>query len=373
VIADVTREAVLSAIGEFDRCGVGPTLAWHGFGRASAYVLRHDGRAYPSKAVVGLAAGYLRGEPLGPGDFSGGAEHSARRLVHLDFAVERHGERLDLADVAIPRRLSARRTSADLRLYVCWPTSERTIAACREHNFGSLLSPLTARKTKRGGHKLGDLSGHTSPLEGLPWAIDNGAWPCHIAGEAWRDGPFLRLLERAAGLPTPPSFAVIPDIVAGGESSLEFSIRWWTEHRNGIAAASPQWLLAVQDGMEIGQVRRALETNQIGGLFVGGSAGPNTPNWKWKTVHDWAELGLELGVRVHVGRVNGERRAALCRDLGVTSIDGSSVSMYSINGAKMGRSCDGSELLARDDGEIESLARYTIAKRRFEFALGGRE
>jgi hypothetical protein len=78
---------------------------------------------------------------------------------------------------------------------------------------------------------------------------------------------------------------------------------------------------------------------------VGGSAGKGTPDWKWKTVDQWAQLGLDLGVRVHVGRVNGERKAALCRDYGVTSIDGSCVSKYAVNATKMGRSSDGSEII----------------------------
>jgi EAL domain-containing protein (putative c-di-GMP-specific phosphodiesterase class I) len=136
--------------------------------------------------------------------------------------------------------------------------------------------------------------------------------------------------------------------------------------------------------MTVLEVRRALERHRLGGIFVGGSAGPGTPKWKWRTVHDWAELGLELGVRVHVGRVNGERRAALCRDLGVTSIDGSAVSRFAVNGTKMGRSCDGTEpvhpppgpgrvglpaALEREIAELEPVARHTIAKRRFQLAL----
>jgi hypothetical protein len=247
-----------------------------------------------------------------------------------------------------------------------------------------LLSPLSVRKLKRGGNKLDDLSGHTKPLPGLPWAIYNGAWACHVAGKAWLEEPFMRLLARAVEL-EPASFAVIPDIVAGGADSLAFSLDWWSRHRNGLAAdASPSWLLAVQDGMTVLEVRRALERHRLGGIFVGGSAGPGTPMWKWRTVHDWAELGLELGVRVHVGRVNGERRAALCHDLGVTSIDGSAVSRFAVNGTKMGRSCDGTEpvhpppgpgrvglpeALEREIAELEPVARHTIAKRRFQLAL----
>jgi hypothetical protein len=93
VIAEVTRASVIAAIGEFDRCGLAASLAWHGFGPATAYELRYRGCRYPSKAVLGVAAGYqLDGEPLRAAAFSGGAEHSARRLVQLGFEVERGGE-----------------------------------------------------------------------------------------------------------------------------------------------------------------------------------------------------------------------------------------------------------------------------------------
>jgi hypothetical protein len=262
--------------------------------------------------------------------------------VRLGFEVRFEGERL--TEAHLPRRLSLRPCSAPLRLYVCRPTNARSVAACYKHDFGSLLSPVSARVVSKPGElkrfKLDDMSGYTEPVPGLPYVLDNGVWPCHVSCEAWQERPFMQLLER---LGTGSTFSVLPDIVGAGEASLARSLAWWSKHRSGIAA-NVSWLLAVQDGMTVARVRDVLLEHGFG-IFVGGTAGKGTPNWKWKTVDQWAQLGLDLGVRVHVGRVNGERKAALCSDYGVTSIDGSCVSRYSVNATKMGRSCDGTEVI----------------------------
>jgi len=64
----ITREHILAAILDL-KMGVS-----HGFGESTSYDLLYEGRHYPPKAVVGLAAGKLLGSPLGPYDFKGGLE-----------------------------------------------------------------------------------------------------------------------------------------------------------------------------------------------------------------------------------------------------------------------------------------------------------
>lgn len=372
MIGGITRDSVLAAIGECDRAGRRAFTSWHGYSQSAAYEVAFKGRRYDSKAIVGVAFGYEHDcEPLGPSEFSGGVEHAARVLVRLGFDVRRGHERLTDDDVALPHRLAMRSTSAELRLYVCRPTNRRSVAACHEHGFGTLLSPLTADRNTGG---LTDISAHacTAPIDGLPYVLDNGAWACHAAGRPWAEDPFARLLGRVDAFGRQPEFAVLPDLVGGGRRSLEFSLDW-LERRSGsaLAQASPAWMLAVQDGMVVDDVRQALLDYGLAGIFVGGSAGRGTPNWKWKSVHEWAALGHELGLRVHVGRVNGERRAELCRDLGCTSIDGSSVTRFAKNAAKMARPCDGDDRPMAERGpDARRVAQHAAAERRFRLTLG---
>jgi 5-methylcytosine-specific restriction enzyme A len=86
---DITREAVLAAIAEYDRLGQDEFLSRYGFDRARSYLLVHDGKAYDSKAIVGVAHGFLPGErALSAGEFSGGEATVGRLLRGLGFSVQ---------------------------------------------------------------------------------------------------------------------------------------------------------------------------------------------------------------------------------------------------------------------------------------------
>jgi len=253
VIADLERRAVLHAVAEAARSGPEAFLRRYGFRPGTRDVLDVGGLQLPPKAVVAVATAYQNGgEPLRPCQLSGGLEHAARVLVRLGFTVRRDQARLTLDDVAIPQRLSKRPAVAELRLYVCRPTNARSVAACYEHGFGSLVSPMTVDKT-RGDLRLTDLSGHAHPLAQLPYVVDNGAWPCHVAGAQWSGTPFLRLLRRLEQLGPKPEFVIAPDIVGAGSNSLAFSLDWLARHRDEFAAH--RWMLAVQDGMQVERVR----------------------------------------------------------------------------------------------------------------------
>ncbi|MBK1785670.1 hypothetical protein [Prauserella cavernicola] len=83
---EITREAVLAAIDEHDRDPAG--FNRYGFGPARTYTLVHDGREYDSKAIVGVAHGYLPDEQaLSPNEFSGGLETVVALLRSLGFEV----------------------------------------------------------------------------------------------------------------------------------------------------------------------------------------------------------------------------------------------------------------------------------------------
>jgi 5-methylcytosine-specific restriction protein A len=86
---DITREAVLEAIGEYDDLGQDGFLERYGFDRARQYLLVHDGKRYDSKAIVGAAHGFLPGKrSLTAGEFSGGEATVGRLLRRLGFTVQ---------------------------------------------------------------------------------------------------------------------------------------------------------------------------------------------------------------------------------------------------------------------------------------------
>jgi len=53
------------------------------------------------------------------------------------------------------------------------------------------------------------------------FAIDNGCYSAWKQGKKWNPGPFLNNLHKCVELGLKPDFAVIPDIVAGGERSAK--------------------------------------------------------------------------------------------------------------------------------------------------------
>jgi hypothetical protein len=71
----ITREDILDAMAALDRGEP------HAFGPSTFYDLLEDGRPYPPKAVVGLAARRVLGCALRPEEFSGGQESWAFRLL----------------------------------------------------------------------------------------------------------------------------------------------------------------------------------------------------------------------------------------------------------------------------------------------------
>lgn len=86
--------AVNKAIEEYDLLGQDAFLNRYGFRRSRTYVLRHGGRDYDSKAIVGAAFGFQFPErgPLRSEDFAGGEKTVQRKLEDLGFEVLRLAE-----------------------------------------------------------------------------------------------------------------------------------------------------------------------------------------------------------------------------------------------------------------------------------------
>ena len=152
---------------------------------------------------------------------------------------------------------------------------------------------------------------------GLKHGIDNGAWKAHQQKTAFDCDGFSSLVDRHGST---ADFVVIPDIVAGGNASLDFSLSWLP----GLVARAPYLLLPVQDGMDPGDVQRVLSAYPRLGIFLGGST-----EYKLSTMYDWGIRAASMQRWFHVGRVNTARRIRLCAEAGATSFDGTSATMFS--------------------------------------------
>jgi len=89
-ISQITREAVLRAIAEYDELGRTAFLKRYGYRKARSYFLRFEGKEYDSKAVVGAARGYADSAagPLKAAEFSGGDATVAQLLERLGFEID---------------------------------------------------------------------------------------------------------------------------------------------------------------------------------------------------------------------------------------------------------------------------------------------
>ena len=178
--------------------------------------------------------------------------------------------------------------------------SGRTLSELRAHNWRLLVSATGVHRT-----------------EGFPYAVDNGAWTAFNQKRPFDEALFTKVLKN---LGRGADWVVVPDIVEGGLKSLEFSLGWLPR----VASESRRQLIAVQDGMSTADVEGLL--SPVVGLFVGGSTA-----WKLGTMRAWGELAVKRSCWLHIGRVNSERRIALCAEAGAHSFDGTSATKFSVN------------------------------------------
>lgn len=85
-LSEITRDAVLQAMVEYDELGADAFLSRYGFAPATLYRVAERGRQYDSKAIVGVAHGYATGQFLKAGDFSGGQHTVVKTLEALGFS-----------------------------------------------------------------------------------------------------------------------------------------------------------------------------------------------------------------------------------------------------------------------------------------------
>lgn len=158
------------------------------------------------------------------------------------------------------------------------------------------------------------------PIQGIPWALDNGAYSAWRQGKPFDAAQFLKAFAKAFHGDPEPDFVVVPDIVAGGLKSLRFSNAWATSLDKW-----PHLYLAVQDGMTRNRVKPHLDLYD--GLFVGG-----TLEWKLKTAEAWVTLAHQYGLPAHIGRVGTYERLAWAQRIGADSVDSSTFVQGHANG-----------------------------------------
>jgi hypothetical protein len=151
------------------------------------------------------------------------------------------------------------------------------------------------------------------------WGFDNKAFP------AWQDAgfphdlttddwcilwdadEFEQRLAVAMDTDCDPYLAVVPDIPASKES-LAWSLEW----RKDLPYDWP-WYLAVQDGMEVGEVEDVL--HMFTGLFLGGSDAFKL------TAYKWARLAHKHHRKFHYARAGTPRKVKHAFAVGADSLD----------------------------------------------------
>jgi len=147
----LSRRAVLQAVDEYGRDEAG-FLERYGYGEADTYFLRHNGRPYASKAIVGVAYGYQYPEhgPLRHDQFSGGKAGAARHLSMLGFEVE--GINKDPDDWSLEEVQVA--VSEYFRLYRAQIDGSYT----RKRDFKEALAAIPSRNESAVSRKFSNIS-----------------------------------------------------------------------------------------------------------------------------------------------------------------------------------------------------------------------
>jgi len=118
----ITREHLLQAIQEFEG-GID-----HRFGPSSTYDVFHDGKRFPPKAIVGLAAKFVIGNQLQPEDFGGGLETKCFRVL------ETNGFRIVRKKDNVPRPLTRDQLIEDLNRFEGDPSGTAETATRKEQD-----------------------------------------------------------------------------------------------------------------------------------------------------------------------------------------------------------------------------------------------
>ena len=172
-------------------------------------------------------------------------------------------------------------------------------------NWAALIVGYWAGKYPGSIGHLYSPGGFRTPVEWLPFALDNGAWGAHLNGREWDAAAWRDHLRRAALSGQAPLWAVVPDVVGNMQKTLEM----WSDYAAEVTRYSWPLAFAAQDGMEPSDVPEDAAV-----VFLGGST-----EWKLASIESW---GVAFPGRLHVARVNTYKRLRICHAAGAVSCDG---------------------------------------------------
>jgi hypothetical protein len=181
-----------------------------------------------------------------------------------------------------------------MKIYLSIGWNKKVKAFVKEHDLGWCISP----------------DAMMSPGD-VPYFLDNGAFHAFIHKKLWSENKFKILVQKYPNY----DFVVAPDIVCGGNKSLNHSLMYSDKIQGPL-------YLAVQDGMTMASVRPYIDS--FDGLFIGGSI-----SWKFQTARMWASLAHLHDKKCHAGRVNSWEGYIHMHYSGVDSVDGSTASRHS--------------------------------------------
>ena len=92
---ELTRDAVLKAIGDFDDRGPDEFFQHYGVRRARSYFIRHDGQDYDMKAITRVALGLVLGRPAVRAPVGHAAAVKRKLANDFDFEVIHHVDTYD--------------------------------------------------------------------------------------------------------------------------------------------------------------------------------------------------------------------------------------------------------------------------------------
>lgn len=175
-------------------------------------------------------------------------------------------------------------------LYLANPCGAAVIDAMHAQTIGYIDTPAQGNKRP----------------PGVTWCADNGCFGKGYPG----DEKWLAWLEKNAHAAGDCLFATAPDVVGDARATLARSAPFLPKIR---ALGYPAALVA-QDGLE----DLAVPWDEFDVLFIGGST-------EWKlgaAVREIVRDAKARGKRVHMGRVNSQRRYRYAEAIGCDTVDG---------------------------------------------------